>query len=262
MRSEPMRKILFILISAFFICLPAHATDKDSDIETNRPSFTFSSIVVPKGSIQVENGAQYLYIEPGKGRLDLPETQLRLGLSERTEFQMFTPNYFYFHQPGQTNDGVSDLQEVGLKHQLPCFKRLQTSIIGSLNLPTGRRLISGPGVQPVFRLPASIPIGKTNQLCAMPTFALFDSAVAPAYFQTLMYNHSFGRKAIVFIEYAGFFKRGSPAINLAHFGGEYRITPRNQIDLHFGVGLNRDAPDLFVGVGYSFRIDKFCPSSK
>ncbi|MBX9948943.1 MAG: transporter [Candidatus Obscuribacterales bacterium] len=251
-----------MLISAFCICLPAHATDKESDIETNRPSFTFSSIVVPKGSIQVENGSQYVSLDPRKGILDLPETQIRVGLLKRTEFQMFVPSYLFFHRPGQTNDGVTDLQEVGIKQQLPCIKGLQTSFIGSLNLPTGRRFISGPGVQPVFRLPASIPIGKTNQLCAMPTFALFDSGASPAYQQTVMYNHSFGKKAIVFIEYAGFFKLGTPVINFAHLGGEYKITPRNQIDLHFGVGLNRDAPNLFVGAGYSFRIDKFCPSSK
>ncbi len=251
-----------LIAACFFFCLPAHATDKDSDIETNRPSFTFSSIVVPKGSIQVEAGTQYVALDPKKGIFDAPEAQIRVGLLKRTEFQMFVPNYLLFHRPGQTNDGVTDLQEVGIKQQLPCIKKLQSSFIGSLNLPTGRRFISGPGVQPVFRLPMSVPIGKTNQLCAMPTFALFDSGAAPAYQQTVMYNHSFGKKAIVFIEYAGFFKSGLPAINFAHIGGEYKITPRNQIDVHMGVGLNRDAPNIFVGAGYSFRIDRFCPASK
>ena len=35
----------------------------------------------------------------------------------------------------------------------------------------------------------------------------------------------------------------------------YRITPTNQIDLHMGLGLTWAAPDVFVGIAYSFRID-------
>lgn len=255
---------IYILISIFALifCAPAIATDKESDIETNRPSFTFSSIVVPKGSIQIENGGQFISLDSRKGILDIPETQIRLGLLEKTEFQMFVPNYLLFHRPGQTNDGVTDLQEVGIKQQLPLIKGIQSSFIGSMNLPTGRRFISGPGVQPVFRLPTSMPLGKTHQLCVMPSFALFDSGRHAAYQQTVMYNHTIGKKGIVFIEYAGFFKRQSPVLNFAHFGGEYKVTPHQQIDVHFGVGLNREAPNFFVGAGYSVRIDKFCKASK
>jgi len=39
-------------------------------------------------------------------------------------------------------------------------------------------------------------------------------------------------------------------------GAAYRPRPTQQIDFHDGVGLSRAAPDLFVGIGYSFRIDR------
>ncbi|MBA3994886.1 MAG: hypothetical protein C0469_15305 [Cyanobacteria bacterium DS2.3.42] len=257
-----MRITSYLLIYAFIFCSPAFATDKDSDIDTNRPSFTFSPIVVPKGSLQVENGTLYQWIDRGQGRFDIPETQLRLGLLEKTEFQISAPNFILNRSEGQTSSGVTDLGEVGIKQQLPRFRILQASVVASMNLPTGggRRFLSGPGVQPVFRLPMSIPLGKHYQFCAMPSFLLLDSGRAPSYQQTAMLCRSIGRKTNVFVEYGGFFTRELPPINFAHFGAEYKITPRNQVDLHFGFGLNRDAPTAFLGGGYSFRIDKLWPS--
>jgi hypothetical protein len=57
----------------------------------------------------------------------------------------------------------------------------------------------------------------------------------------------------VFIEYAGDFpQRGGPRHQL-HFGAAYKITPRNQLDVHYGIGLSSAAVDHFVGIGYSFR---------
>jgi hypothetical protein len=255
-----MRITFYLLIYAFIFCSPAFATDKDSDIETNRPSFTFSSIVIPKGSLQVESGVQNAWVNGGQDILDIPETQVRLGLLEKTEFQMFVPNYLLFYSRDQTNGGATHLGEVGFKQQLPRIKSIQSSLTASMNIPTGRNYFSGTGVQPVFRLPASVQIGKHYQLCAMPSFLLFDAGRIPSYQQTAMLCRSIGRKTVVFAEYAGFFTRDLPPINFAHFGAEYKITPRNQLDLHFGFGLNKDAPTAFLGGGYSFRIDKLWPS--
>ncbi len=56
-----------------------------------------------------------------------------------------------------------------------------------------------------------------------------------------------------FLEYAGDFpERGGPR-HLAHAGTSYRPTPRQQVDVHVGVGVSRAAPHHFIGVGYSFR---------
>jgi hypothetical protein len=38
-------------------------------------------------------------------------------------------------------------------------------------------------------------------------------------------------------------------------GTAHKITPKNQIDFHFGFGLSRATPGRFLAVGYSFRID-------
>jgi Putative MetA-pathway of phenol degradation len=56
-----------------------------------------------------------------------------------------------------------------------------------------------------------------------------------------------------FAEYAGDFPEEGGPRHLTHFGTAYKVTPRNQIDLHVGVGLSAAAVDHFIGVGYSFR---------
>ncbi len=258
-----MRIYLLFLISVFLVCGPAHATDKDSDIETNRPSFTFSPIVIPKGSLQLENGTTNQWFN-GAIRFDIPENQIRLGLLEKTEFQVFTPNFVLDTRGGHTSTGATDIGELGIKQQLPRFKNIQASAIASLNIPTGgaRRFLTGPGWQPVFRLPLSLPLGEHYQFCAMPSFLLVNSGRSPTYQQTAMLCRSIGRKAGVFAEYGGFFTRGSPGINVAHFGGTYKITPHNQIDLHCGFGMNRANPRAFIGGGYSVRIDNLNPFKK
>jgi hypothetical protein len=61
----------------------------------------------------------------------------------------------------------------------------------------------------------------------------------------------------VFAEYIGDYQtRGLPG-QVLNFGGSYRLTQTQQIDFHAGVGLNRNSPDYFVGVGYSLRFDGF-----
>jgi hypothetical protein len=59
-----------------------------------------------------------------------------------------------------------------------------------------------------------------------------------------------------FAEYAGDFpKRGGPK-EIGHFGTAYRLTARQQVDFHFGLGVSRSAPSHFFAIGYSLRIDR------
>lgn len=244
---------LILCSSMFGFAMPAIATSKSSDIETNRPSFTFSSIVVPKGSLQFENGVLYSWFRENEQQLSIPETQVRLGLLKNTEFQMFVPNILVLRTPDDTNSGAIHLGEVGFKQQLPNIKGLQSAVTASMNIPTGRNYFSGPGVQPVFRMPISMPIGKRYQICAMPSFLLLNAGRTSSYQQTVMLSRSIGSRASIFAEYGGFFYYGLPPLNIAHFGGTYKFTRRNQLDLECGFGLNRNAPTAFVGGGYSFR---------
>src|SRR5271167_4969375 len=77
--------------------------NSQSTIATDRPQVTSSSIVVPCGSLQFENGFQ----ETGNGgqkTFDLPETSVRFGIANKTELRFGVPDYF---QNDDTSSGFS-----------------------------------------------------------------------------------------------------------------------------------------------------------
>lgn len=59
-----------------------------------------------------------------------------------------------------------------------------------------------------------------------------------------------------FTEYAGDFAKQEGPREIAYFGAAYRVTPRQQVDFHFGFGVSRAAPSRFFGLGYSLRLDR------
>ena len=90
-------------------------------IVTDWPSVTDSSIVVPAGSIQAENG--FLDSNTQALRtLDFPETLIRFGLLSKTELRFYVPDYYYNENTGPNTDvapasGFGDLA-IGVKQQL------------------------------------------------------------------------------------------------------------------------------------------------
>ena len=118
-------------------------------IVTDRPAVTDSSIVVPPGSLQSENGfARTVNLE--QRTLDGPETLLRFGLASKTEVRLTAPDYF---GRKEMTCGFGDLA-VGMKQQLgPTPGGFDVSLILSLSLPAGARGISSRGYDPFVQLP-------------------------------------------------------------------------------------------------------------
>ena len=66
--------------------------DPDGPINTDRPTFTPATTVVPAGRLQFESGFTFDYQQGTKSRTtayDFPELAMRLGLTERVEFRTF-----------------------------------------------------------------------------------------------------------------------------------------------------------------------------
>ena len=107
----------------------APSADASGPIATDRPAVTSSSVDVPAGSPQAENG----FLETssqGQSVLDGPEL-VRFGLAKRTELRFSVPDYFHNLT---TSDGVgSGLGDVaiGVKQQLGPAQGFDVSVIGS-----------------------------------------------------------------------------------------------------------------------------------
>ena len=110
----------------------------ESEIVTDRPDVTESTIVVPKNSLQSENGLTWTS-DRGQQTLDLPETLLRFGLVTRTELRFVVPNYFGSLTGRMAASGSDDLA-VGFKQQLgPLPGGFELSVMPALSLPTGAK---------------------------------------------------------------------------------------------------------------------------
>jgi hypothetical protein len=229
------------------------------EIVTDRPDITESGIVVPEGSLQAESGLT-LTSDHGGRTLDVSETLLRLGVGSRTELRLVIPNYFYSVEGRDPASGFEDVA-VGVKQQLgPLLGSFDLSVIAALSLPTGASRISSHGVDPFLKFPWSRDLKGSWSVGGM--FSMFwNTNEARRNFTwepTFYVERQITSPLDLFIEYAGDYPRRGVARQILHFGGAYKVTPRQQVDLHFGAGLSPGAPKRFFAAGYSFRFDHIC----
>ena len=244
--------------ASVFLILVAGATRAAADgtqpppIATDRPSVTDSSVVVPVGSLQAENGFADT-VSSGERTLDGPETTLRLGVASKTEMRLTVPDYFGLEGAGS---GFGDLL-IGMKQQLgPPPDGFDVSLVLSLSLPSGAKAISSHGYDPSAQLPWSRALSPDWTAAGMlsvywPTQGARRNVTGET---TFLLDRQLRNNWDAFVEYAGDFpEQGTPRHQL-HFGTSLRPTPHQQIDVHAGVGLSAAAVDHFIGVGYSFRV--------
>ena len=253
--------MLLILVSA---ALQLHAQNQPGDpntpspITTDRPAFTASSIVVPLGSLQFENGFLETSAQ-GQTGFDFTETLVRFGILSKTELRFTAPDYYVNYNTGLGfGTGFGDLL-LGVKQKLGAAGGFDVSLIASLSFPTGADILSSHGYDPQLQLPWSRQISTNWTMAGMfgllwPTQGASRNLNGQA---TFLFDRQLTKPWDAFIEYAGMFpQRGGPQ-QVLHLGTSYKITPHQQLDFHFGFGLSSVAPSHFIGFGYSFRFQVF-----
>jgi hypothetical protein len=225
------------------------------EIATDRPDITNSSRVVPVGSFQSENGIN-LSTRDGGRTVDGTNSRWRLGIAPCLEVLVDLPTY-YANVKAPGSSGFSDLAPA-LKWQIsPLPGKIDLSMVVGVALPTGVAEITGRGAQPYLQFPWSWELHDGWGLSGM-----FTEFFQPAGFTTkrvtqttFVIEKKLTEKMSVFTEYAGDYPEGAGPSVLLNSGGLYHLTPTQQLDFHFAVGLNHNAPNYIVGVGYSFRVD-------
>jgi outer membrane putative beta-barrel porin/alpha-amylase len=229
----------------------------DPGIVTDRPDVTESSVVVPKGSLQLENGITWTSVHRAN-TIDLSETLMRFGVSTRTEIRIVVPNYLGGLSGPDTASGFGDIA-LGMKQQLGPFPGgFDLSVIAALSLPTGADRVSSHGFDPFIKLPWSKDLRAGWSICGMQSvfWNTEDGKRNLTGEQTFYIEKELTKGWDAFAEYAGDFAQWCGSKQIAHLGTAYRITPRQQVDFHYGFGLSHSAPGRFFAVGYSFRIDR------
>jgi hypothetical protein len=230
-------------------------TKPSSPIETDRPDVTNSSIVLPVGSFQNENGINFSRQNAAQV-FDGTNSRLRLGIAPCFEVLLDLPTDVTAFR-GQGPSGFTDLAPA-VKWQIsPIPDKFDLSLTVGVGLPTGAVAVAGPGTQPYLQFPWSIELGSGWAITGMVTnfFVPADPVNRYTNQSTFTIERQFGERTFLFAEYVGGFPVVGGNSQLFNSGGGYRITDTQQIDFHIGVGLNRNSPAYILGVGYSFRID-------
>lgn len=109
----------------------------------DRPTFAFSACVVPKENVLIESGSQYIQLQQEGTQFNLPETELRVGLFNQLEVDLFVPNYI--HQSVDPKIGFTAMG-VGMKHVLLSNEKSVLSVLGVVVPPSGSASFGSRGV--------------------------------------------------------------------------------------------------------------------
>jgi hypothetical protein len=260
-----MKTILFILTGFFIFTTNLFA---QKELVTDRPDQTESSITVPHKSLQIETG----FLMESKVT-DVHEfkdfayntTLLRYGLQDNFELRVgleylassvktksgpvnstvnvdgFSPLYLGFKVMVREEDGI-----------LP-----EIAFLGGLNLPhTADEEYQTDYSAPSFRFAFSHTLSNMFSL-GYNLGAEWDGFTAdPEYYYSFVVGAAITENIGGFIETYGTMPEKSPSEHLVDAGLTWLVTPVFQLDISGGLGLNNEAIDNFVSLGFTYRIDR------
>jgi len=248
----------WLSVVAIFAAVDARADGcptANDEIATDRPDVTNSSLVVPVGSLQSENGVNFSARDGGR-TIDGTNSRWRLGVASCLELLVDLPTYFA-NVRGPGSSGFSDVAPA-IKWQVsPIPGKIDVSLVFGMALPTGAGDIAGRGVQPYLQMPWSWDLHDGWGVGGMLTefFRPSEPATKHVTEATFEIKKDVTAKTSLFVEYVGDFPKNASPSHLLNSGGVYRLSPTQQVDFHVALGLNHNAPSYIFGLGYSFRFD-------
>src|SRR6266436_985767 len=142
-------------------------TQTSAPIATDRPDVTNSSVVVPVGSVQNENGAN-VSRRAGADIFDGTNSRWRLGIAPCFEVLIDLPNYVGTFR-GTGDSGFGNVAPAFKWQISPVPGKIDLSMTIGAGLPTGAVAIAGPGVQPYLQFPWSMELGSGWGISGMVT---------------------------------------------------------------------------------------------
>lgn len=235
--------------------LPAFA---DEPIATDRPDFVESSATVGAHTWQIETSVAWE--KDDAMRAYTTPTLLRYGIGDRWELRLETDGYTRLSGDGPDHNGMADVA-IGVKHALreadgaiPAM-----AILLHLDLPTGSNGLAGHGSRPSVRIVGEWEIGERWAAGVMPGLIREDDGTGHDYTAGIfgaVLGYSWTDVSRSFVELAlphiaSDRNGGTPAqLNL---GAAWLLSNDAQLDVVYSHGLNNEAPDNGVGLGFSFR---------
>ncbi len=262
---------LKILVMALLLAAVSIVAAGASELVTDRPDQTESSLVVPKGSWQYELG--WLFSRDDEGGVsvethEVPGTLLRVGLSEKVELRIGWTGHIESEVSAGIfsvdEDGLGDA-ELGAKIHLAEERggRPEVAVLISTSVPVGDDAFTSDRFDPALRLAFAHTLSNTVGL-GYNLGLSFDSSLGDggerhtlsSALYTLAAGFSLTDRLGAFVELFGdvpMSASGDPAHSFDG-GFTYLLRDNLQLDLAGGFGLSEAADDWFLGLGVTVRL--------
>ena len=235
-----MKTKLLLTFIFFSICF----TSLYSQLTSDRPDQTESSLVLSKGHVQIETG---ISIEDSESNIN---TLFRIGIIDGIEMRL-NSNYLI-------NDDISNLKkssfsdfEIGAKFKIldEDNNRIKIGFLTHLSVPTAPEIFSYNEYGLLSRLLVSHDIKNDSQIGYNIGYNKYNNYDGQ-FIYTLVYGKSLGSFG-VFFEIFG--EESSNNSNLNFDSGiTYLVDNDKQLDLSIGRGLNSDM--FYISAGFSIDI--------
>jgi outer membrane putative beta-barrel porin/alpha-amylase len=245
-------------------------------IVTDRPGFSDSASLVPRGRFQIESGYTFTYDREHDKRVidhNFPELAFRTGLTDWLEFRALWIGYGLTETLDQIKtragrrvgheDHDDGCRDTNLGFKIPIFCQKEgcwiptVSVIPSLYVPTGKESKSFDNVVPEIKFPWNycvtecftvygsilerVPDGEDGQFCQTAA--------------TLAGAYKIHECVSLYLEYFGNYPalKDSDCAHLLSGGPIFKITDTISLDTRVSVGLNEQAPDFQTSIGFGIR---------
>jgi hypothetical protein len=250
MRRDPIAESTLRLLVLSLLCAAPVAAAQDR-IDANRPSFSTSPVVLQPGAWQLETGIDYQRDNTGAGSssVTLPAASLRYGLQQEIELLFDWSGVSRVSSGGQSETGVTDAS-VGIKFQVSeDDAKTAFAFVADLSIPIGDAAFSSdrwnPSIGVAWANSASLTWAGTAKITNNGGDYQLDNGVLLGFATT--------ENSTAFVEWEANIPDSGSAAHKLNGGYLWWRGPMVQFDVNASLGLNDQAADYGLGLGWSYR---------
>jgi hypothetical protein len=241
-----------VLIAILLTCCSVACGQNADTVNSDRPSFSNSTNIVPKGHIQLEGGTGRRRYGDTTG-YDIGELLVRIGLSNHVEVRVGVPSYVATENAGVRQSGADDLLLEG-KFYVKTKDRLAYGFLANAILPTGTHAVAEHKFQPGGAFISDLTVTKDVGITSNVGYSWASNAGQ-------RYNYTFAVSTInialrsdlvLFTEFYLFHQSGVQKYGAS--GLDWTVKKKTAFDVSAGFGLpgnNAHGPDRYFSIGIS-----------